>query len=159
MSFLSDLRRISGQRRSRSSRPAYENTGAYEHRSFDIPVQKENVKDSMADIKTELSQNLETLESIKSEVTELKGLQDSVKTMFEAQKKDTAETVHSENVRVYRNVQAVVVDEASKVKETVEKSASETDGKVNAAVTFAVLAFVIAVLHFAFDILCRLGVF
>ena len=159
MSFLSDLRRLSGQRRSHSSRQAYENGRAYEPRSFDIPVQKEEGKDNMADIKTELSKNLETLEGIRFEVEGLKTIPDSVKTLIEEQSKDTKETIHSENVRVYRNVQAVVVDEAAKIKEAVEKSNSATDGKINSAVVFAVLAFVIAVLHFAFDILCRAGVF
>ena len=159
MSFLSDLRRLSGQRRSHSSRAAYENAKAYEPRSFDIPVQKEEAKDNMADIKNELSQNREALESIKSEVEGLKSIPDSVKTLFEEQAKDTKDTIHSENVRVYRNVQAVVVDEAAKIKEAVEKSNSGTEGKINSAVVFAVLAFVIAVLHFAFDILCRAGVF
>ena len=159
MSFLSDLRRISGQRRSRSSRQAYESDGTYERRSFDIPVQKEEVKDNMADIRAELSESREALESIKTEVEGLKTIPDSVKSLFEEQSKDTKEAIHSENVRVYRNVQAVVVDEAAKIKESVEKTGSATDGRINTATVFAVLAFVIAVLHFAFDILCRAGVF
>ena len=44
-------------------------------------MQKEEVKDNMADIKTELSKNLETLEGIRSEVEGLKTIPDSVKTI------------------------------------------------------------------------------
>ena len=155
MSFFSDtFRKYSGHNRAGALRQTRESGRAYETRSFDVPV-RENVKNGSAELKEEMSKTAEALEGIKTEVANLSGMRDSLKSFLEEKQKETAENIHTENVKVYRNVQAVVVDESAKVKESV----SETASKANAAMVFAIMAFVIAVLHFAFDILCRLGVF
>lgn len=159
MSFIADtLKRYTGQHSTGSSRVAHETHQVHETRSFDIPVKESSTKDFAGGVRDELSRTAEALEGIKTEVANLESMQDSIKNFFEEQKKDTAENIHKENVKVYRNVQAVVVDETSKLKESIEK-VTDNSTKVNTAMIFAILAFAIAVLHFVFDILDKAGVF
>ena len=159
MSLLSEIKKLSGQYRSNASRPAHETRPEHATRSFDIPVRESVKDDSVAAIKEELERSREMLAGIKTEVANLESMQASLKDYLEAQKKETSETIHNENVRVYRNVQAVVLDESSKIKETFEKTNSDAFTKVNLAFIFAILAFGVAFLHFLFDILDKVGVF
>lgn len=74
-------------------------------------------------------------------------------------KKETFDNIHNENVRVYRNVQAVVVDEAKKLSDGVKKSDKKVMEKVNIALIFSILACSFAFLDLLFDILCKFQVF
>jgi len=158
MSILSEIKKLSGKRTVNSSRPAPEIRQSHETRSFDIPVRTTSGRD-YDELKDELARTNEVLAAIKTEVANLENMQDSMKNFFEEQKKDTAESIHKENVKVYRNVQAVVVDESAKLKESFEKSTTGAYSKVNLAMIFSICAFGIALLHFIFDILCKAGIF
>ena len=159
MSLLSEIKKLSGQRRISTYKPtpAPETQKVHETRSFDIPGRESGSKD-LGELKEELARTAEALVGIKTEVANLESMQDSIKNFFEEQKKDTAENIHKENVKVYRNVQAVVVEESAKLKESVEKSTSGAFTKVNLAFIFAILAFGVALLDFIFDILCHAGI-
>ena len=159
MSFLSEIKKLSGQYRSNASKPAHETRPEHTTRSFDIPVRESNKDDSTAAIKEELERSREMLAGIKTEVANLESMQVSLKDYLDEQKKETSENIHNENVRVYRNVQAVVLDESSKIKESFEKSTSGAFTKVNLAMIFSILAFGISLLHFILDFLDKVGVF
>ena len=159
MSFLSEIKKLSGQYRPNASKQTRETRPEHATRSFDIPVRESVKDDSAATVKEELERSRELLAGIKTEVANLESMQASLKDYFEENKQETSELIHSENVRVYRNVQAVVVDESAKLKESFEKSTSGAYTKVNLAVIFAILAFGIAFIHFVFDILCATGIF
>ena len=156
MSFLADtVKKYAGQLRECTSKQAHEAPKARETRSLDIPVRDNGTKDLAGSVKDELARTADALEGIRNQVANFEDMQNSMKGYFEEQKKDTAENIHKENVKVYRNVQAVVVDEAAKVKESADNASS----KAGTAMVFAILAFSIALLHFVFDILVQAGVF
>ena len=156
MSIFSErFRRISSPQRREAPRPHYERQTETE--GFPLPRKEPDseLKGMVSELKDNALKNGEVLKNLSDKV---EGFED-VKTLLEAGKKETIEAMHTENVKVYRNVQAVVVDEAGKIKESVDKSADNTEAKVNTAVVFSVMAFVVAVLHFVFDILDNLGIF
>ena len=159
MSFLSDrFKRITGGHRTGSV------SKSYEPRSFSVPAEKSGSKDSVNELREKMEQTDDILKTLSEKLSsfdaaKLDEFRNSVESLFDTQKKETEEIIHKENVKVYRNVQAVVVDETSKVRESMEESAGTTRSKVNAAVVFSVLAFVVSVLHFAFDLLIEAGIF
>ena len=156
MSIFSErLKRLTSPRRREVSRTSYERSADAPGFSFAKKESDSELKGVVDELKDNAVKNGEVLKSLSDKVD---GLGD-FKSIVEDCKKETRDTIHTENVKVYRNVQAVVVDEAGKIKESVEESGRNTEAKVNAAITFSVLAFLIAVLHFAFDILCNLGIF
>ena len=156
MSIFSErFKRFSGKPRRSVSGSSYEARPETAGFSFAKKESESELKSVVGELKDNAVKNGEVLKSLSDKVD---GLGD-FKSIVEDCKKETRDAIHTENVKVYRNVQAVVVDEAAKIKESVEKTGSATDGRINTATVFAVLAFVIAVLHFAFDILCRAGVF
>lgn len=71
-------------------------------------------------------------------------------------KTETLECIHNENVKVYRNVQAVIVEEnkkaADSIKETVHCANDSLTKKINLAMLFAILAFAFSLLHLVFDV-------
>ncbi|MBR6308626.1 MAG: hypothetical protein IKR39_08460 [Lachnospiraceae bacterium] len=156
MSIFSErLKRLTSPRRREVSRTSYERSADAPGFSFAKKESDSELKGVVDELKDNAVKNGEVLKSLSDKVD---GLGD-FKSIVEDCKKETRDAIHTENVKVYRNVQAVVVDEAGKIKESVEESGRNTEAKVNAAITFSVLAFLIAVLHFAFDILCNLGIF
>ena len=156
MSIFSErLKRLTSPRRREVSRTSYERSADAPGFSFAKKESESELKSVVDELKDNAVKNGEVLKSLSDKVD---GLGD-FKSIVEDCKKETRDAIHTENVKVYRNVQAVVVDEAGKIKESVEESGRNTEAKVNAAITFSVLAFLIAVLHFAFDILCNLGIF
>lgn len=56
----------------------------------------------------------------------------------------TEEYVHKENVKVYRNVQAVVTEESGKYGEAVERAVNVMTGKLNVVLGIAIAALVAA---------------
>ena len=78
---------------------------------------------------------------------------------IDSAKKETLEAIHQENVRVYRNVQAVIVDETGRIYTKLEKSNTSIRRKAVTSLVFSILAFSISVLIFAFLILDKAGLF
>ncbi len=70
----------------------------------------------------------------------------------------TEEILHRENVKVYRNVQAVVVEEAKRVSLGVKEESEGIKKKLKAGTVFAILAFSFAVLDLIFNILTWLEI-
>ncbi len=66
---------------------------------------------------------------------------------------ESGEDVHKECVKVYRNVQAVVTEEAHKQSEGVSEMISEITGGVRKANRFAVLAFIAALIGVILQVL------
>lgn len=159
--FSERLKRMSGRRRPDYTRHSYSMQEPVEERKVFKAEPDTGLADTVTALKESAAANGEVLKGIDAkldgltQLNELSGLKENL----EDCSKEVREAIHTENVKVYRNVQAVVVDETAKVKETVETSGKSVEAKVNAAISFAVLAFLIAVVHFAFDILCNLGIF
>lgn len=68
------------------------------------------------------------------------------------------EHVHREDVRVYRNVQAVVVDEMAKQNEAAGKNTSSLSGKLGAVLGISVVALLVSAAGLAFQILVYLHI-
>lgn len=71
------------------------------------------------------------------------------------------ENVHKECVKVYRNVQAVILEESEKQKEAISNFSSETKGigkKVGAVLIVSVLALVFSILSIALQVLNMLNI-
>ena len=72
--------------------------------------------------------------------------------------KQADDFLHKENVKVYRNVQAVVVDEVGNKAEVIMKAQDETAKKSNKPVLiFAVLGFIAAAASLVVQILDAMG--
>ncbi len=126
------------------------------------PVKAQSSSSNNDSLKEEiraLKQAIEERKEPEVDMTPLTAKLDEAIAKLDEQKKETQDIIHSENVKVYRNVQAVVVDESSKVKDAVKKSTVKAVKKANLAFVFALLAFVFAVLDLAFNILVKFNVF
>lgn len=66
--------------------------------------------------------------------------------------------VHKENVKVYRNVQAVVVEEAAKSGENMAKAVRSLSGKLSAVLGVSVMALLAATAGLVFQILVYLHI-
>lgn len=71
----------------------------------------------------------------------------------------TNDFVHKENVKVYRNVQAVVVDESKKQTEALEASQKKIKGKATAALVFSIITLVAVVADIALELLIYFNIF
>ena len=89
----------------------------------------------------------ETLEEIKQIIEKTEGL-------F----KHTEEHVHKENVKVYRNVQAVVVDEMKRHTENLALDNIKLGSKINAVMIISIITLCISVGSVIFQILMALNI-
>lgn len=71
----------------------------------------------------------------------------------------TNDFVHKENVKVYRNVQAVVVDESKKHTEALEASQKKIKGKATAALVCSIITLVAVVADIALELLIHFNIF
>ena len=71
----------------------------------------------------------------------------------------TNDFVHKENVKVYRNVQAVVVDETKKQTEALEASQKKIKGKATAALVFSIITMVAVLADIAIQLLIHFNIF
>lgn len=69
-----------------------------------------------------------------------------------------AEHMHRESVKVYRNVQAVVTDEASKQNEASGKNTSSVSGKLGAVLGISIIALLVSAAGLAFQVLVYLHI-
>ena len=67
--------------------------------------------------------------------------------------------VHKENVKVYRNVQAVVVEETKKQTEAMEAQQKKKDKKANIAFAFTILTFLAVAADIALNLLEHFNLF
>lgn len=91
------------------------------------------------------SESDDTLEEIKQVVVKTEDLL-----------KHTEDHIHKENVKVYRNVQAVVVDELNKQTSELTSDFSRQNGRVTVAMIFSILAFLGSIAGIVFQILSNM---
>ena len=108
-------------------------------------------------IKTNFRRSEEELASLKEEMrTAMEGMKPSAEEIvpsMEEMLEKSNDFVHKENVKVYRNVQAVVVEETKKQTEALEPVLKKSTGKVKAVFVFAVLAFIAAAADLVLNLL------
>ena len=108
-------------------------------------------------IKTNFRRSEEELASLKEEMrTAMEGMKPSAEEIvpsMEEMLEKSNDFVHTENVKVYRNVQAVVVEETKKQTEALEPVLKKSTGKVKAVFVFAVLAFIAAAADLVLNLL------
>lgn len=85
----------------------------------------------------------------------LEALQKSLSEMFD----QSGEHVHKENVKVYRNVQAVIVEETSKQSDILNGAVKALTGRLNIVFGLSVAALIAALGGFIFQILTYFRVF
>ena len=112
-------------------------------------------------------ENAEKLEALGQQYTaKLEELQQSTEALDELQKhvdeklSTTEENVHKECVKVYRNVQAAVVEENEKQTEAVaEKVKTDLGGKLNAVLGVSIAALVVTAADIVLHVLSVLHIF
>ena len=88
---------------------------------------EKSIKDNSTQMEEKLKELAETIQANKQEMEELL--------------KKTEEYVHTEDVKVYRNVQAVVVEETAKQTETLTNAQNGTTQRMTAILVFGILTF------------------
>ena len=121
--------------------------------------------------KAEAKKNVEaaanSVEQMEEQVAKIQETVAQLTDVLDKNQKDIAEWfkqaddfLHKENVKVYRNVQAVVVDEVANKAETIMKAQEEAVKKSNKPVLiFAVLGFLTAAASLVVQILALIGMF
>lgn len=97
-------------------------------------------------------------EEIRQLLEELKEQQAALKKAQTEQLEQLTEHVHKENVKVYRNVQAVVVDEAAKQNEMNGKRFSSASGRLTAVLVLSITALLTSAAGLVFQILLYLHI-
>lgn len=99
----------------------------------------------------------DNVEQLEMQLTELKAVVEAMK----AQMEELSEHVHKENVKVYRNVQAIIVEESAKLGEQGSTSAAvlkKVSGKGSAALIFSIMTLIVTVAGLVLQILGIFGV-
>lgn len=126
------------------------------------------VKESIEKIES-IQQSTEALDELKVQLLDkLQGTEgslaqklDDMDEKTQAGLESTCETVHKECVKVYRNVQAVVVDESGKQKESIEEISYHVDsvkGKINAVLGISITALILSLAGVACQVLEMLNI-
>lgn len=95
----------------------------------------------------------DNIEQLEAQLTELK-------THIDALQGELTEHVHKENVKVYRNVQAVVVEESTKLGDQNNANAAvikKVSGKASAALIFSIMTLIVTVAGLTLQILTVFG--
>lgn len=95
----------------------------------------------------------ENVEQLEEKLTELK-------TSIDDLQEELIDHVHKENVKVYRNVQAVVVEESTKLGDQNTANAAmikKVSGKASAALIFSIMTLIVTVAGLALQILSFFG--
>lgn len=127
---------------------------------LETDVQKAEAKKSVETAATTMEQMEEKVVKMQETVAELIAALDKNQKEVAEWFKQADDFLHKENVKVYRNVQAVVVDEVGNKAEAIMKAQEETAKKSNKPVLiFAVLGFVAAAASLVVQILEVMGMF
>ena len=122
-------------------------------------VQKAEAKRAVEIATTAMENMQEQAAKVQEVVMELSAVVDKNQKEIEDWFKQADDFLHKENVKVYRNVQAVVVEEVEKKAELIMKSSEENTIKARKPVLiFAILGFLTALASLAVSIMNMLGV-
>ncbi len=135
-----------------------EQTAAYE--SLFQKMMKANEKNT-AEIENLISLATAKIEEVKAdnkETEDLKQILDELKKVQNEQYEQLTDHVHKENVKVYRNVQAVVVEETARQNELSGKTLSSVKGRLGGILGISIAALLVAVAGLVFQLLQYLNV-
>lgn len=110
--------------------------------------------DLQADIRTELEASRAELANLQEEI---KATIEGMASMDGIADKVT-DFVHKENVKVYRNVQAVVVEENKKQTEALEASQKKAAGKSGGALIVSIITLIAVLANIALNVLAQLNI-
>ena len=119
---------------------------------------KTEIKTVLEEIKNQLNEKPEFLEDIKKLLEEKPSDLDETKKLLEEKLEPVNENVHKECVKVYRNVQAVVVEENNKQTDKLRDRLHALRSKVNAVMGVSIAALVVATASLVVQILNLLNV-
>ena len=110
------------------------------------------------------SSSTEELESrmselFRSSIEEIKELLQEQQNLMNEKFQKTEEYLHKENVKVYRNVQAVVVDETAKHAEQITGEVNKSTAKIKSINTLGMLTLIAAILGIVLQIVLHLNLF
>ena len=101
---------------------------------------------------------VEQIQSAQMDMETLEAKLEELKSSLQPMLEQLSEHVHKENVKVYRNVQAVVEEETAKVTEQVDKSVKSLSGRVTAVLSVSIVALLASVAGLVFQILVYLNI-
>lgn len=101
---------------------------------------------------------IQDMQKAEMDMEALEAKLEEMKTSLQPMLDQLSEHVHKENVKVYRNVQAVVVDEVAKVTDTLSKSVKSLSGKLTAVLTISIVALLASAAGLVFQILVYLNI-
>ena len=131
------------------------------------PEVKKMAEESVAALQKLQQENAEKLQELSQQYTaKLEELQQSTEALDELQKhvdeklSTTEESVHKECVKVYRNVQAAVVEENEKQTDAIaEKVSASLGGKLNGVLGISIAALVVTIADIVLHVLSVLHIF
>ena len=112
-------------------------------------------RDLQSDIRAELEASRSELNTLQEE---MKATIEGMSSMDGVVEK-VNDFVHKENVKVYRNVQAVVVEEAKKQTEALEASQKKAAGTSKGALIVSIITLLAVLANIALELLIHLKVF
>lgn len=101
---------------------------------------------------------IEEMQASAQNTEELTELLDALKKLQEEKFEQLTDHVHKENVKVYRNVQAVVIDELAKGTEMAAKQQKAVSRKLGAVLGVSIVALLVGAANLAFQILVYLHI-
>ena len=110
------------------------------------PDQAERIRNQLATLQSQVQ-------------SQLASQQEQVQDQLTALQEAVNDFVHKENVKVYRNVQAVVVEEGSKQAKALEECSSKTGKKQTGIMVMAILTLVAVLADIAVNLLIHFGIF
>ena len=126
---------------------------------LDADAQKSDAKIAVDTASTTMAQMEESVLKMQETVSALSEALGKNQVEIQEWFRQADDFLHKENVKVYRNVQAVVVEEVGNKAETIIKAQEEALGKATKPVlVFAVLSFLVAAAGVAIQIFESLGI-
>lgn len=101
---------------------------------------------------------IEEMQAVSHDTEELNAQLGEFKKILTEQMEQLTDHVHKEDVKVYRNVQAVVVDETAKQSDILGKSLASMSGSLKVVTGISVAALLAAVAGIAFQVLVYLHI-
>ncbi len=101
---------------------------------------------------------IEEMQASAKDTEELTALLEELKKLQEEKFEQLTDHVHKENVKVYRNVQAVVIDEVAKGNDTAAKQQASVSRKLGAVLGISIVALLVGAANLAFQILVYLHI-
>jgi len=117
----------------------------------------ENV-DNVRDLLAQCMEKLESLEKESGQAEDVEKQLAGIKSLLEERLTQSEEFMHSENVKVYRNVQAVVVDETKRQAEEAQTQYQKLDKKVNRVMIFSILSMAASIISILLMIINMLNI-